>query len=402
MAHDVACVIPRWGRSFVRVLERLAGVAADRAAIEDVLRIVSGAREIASADPAEASRALAAARCPYVGIAPDRKRPDRPYRIGFVGMDLEVQGIRLRVEGDEPHNGSSLIRLDEADFAIVGLDELLAMCQPFLRDPSRVTKWGLYNYNLVGDTDLRVAGSAGLASHDPQAGRGIADFVGFFLISGPGLQRADLDFRWLARHRMPVFVKGRYEELVHRLFPGMNTVPCANVEDEVLAAGRGVGIEIVQTGSTVRRKGLTVSGTPLFVSESLYVAHYHRYLRNEKLRRLLELLAPVGYFDAGRIEQYVHWFAGLERNLAEAWVDRPRPDSLFCSLDEMRAGLRPYRLKTRRWVPSDRYKVDEAEALVAGSLERIRSLYDGLRGPARAAALPAGGLPSGSQSGGQA
>jgi hypothetical protein len=159
----------------------------------------------------------------------------------------------------------------------------------------------------------------------------------------------------------------------------------------VLAAGRGVGIEIVQTGSTVRRKGLSVWGSPLFVSESLYVAHYHRYLRNEKLQRLLEMLGPVGYFDEDRIEQYVHWFAALERNLGEAWVRRPQPDSLFCSLDEMRSGLRPYRLKTRHWVPSDRYKVDEAEALVAGSLERIRRRYAMLRGAPGAGGAPESG-----------
>ncbi len=168
----------------------------------------------------------------------------------------------------------------------------------------------------------------------------------------------------------------------------MNTVPCANVEDEVLGAGQGVGIEIVQTGSTVRRKGLSVRGSPLFVSESLYVAHYHRYLRSEKLQRLLELLGPVGYFDEDRIEQYVHWFAALERNLGEAWVGRPEPDSLFCTLDEMRAGLRPYRLRTRQWVPSDRYKVDEAEALVASSLERIRRKYASLRGASGASGAP--------------
>lgn len=384
MAHDVACVIPRWGRTFVRTMERFARVAAHRGEIDRVLEAVAGGRDLASPDPAEASRALSAAGCPWVGVAPDRKRPDRPYRIGFVGMDIEIEGIRLRIEGDEPHNGSSLIRLDEADFAIVGLDELLAMCQPFLRDPSRVTKWGLYNYNLVGDTDLRVAGSAALSSYDPQAGREIGDFVGFFLISGPGLQRSDLSFRWLAQHRMPVYVKGRYEDLVLKLFPGMNVVPCANVEDEVLAAGaagaagQGVGIEIVQTGSTIRRKNLTVWGGPLFVSESLYVAHYHRYLRSERLQRLLEILAPVGYFDADRIEQYVHWFAGLERTLGDRWVGRPGPDRLFCSLEEMRAGLRPYRLRTRGWVPSDRYKVEEAERLVADSLQRIRSLHAGL------------------------
>jgi hypothetical protein len=387
VAHDVTCVIPRWGRTFVRTMQRLARVAADPRELEIVLEAVSAAKDLASSDPARAREALDAWGCPYLGVSPDRKRPDRPYRVGFLGMDVEIEGIRLRLEGDEPHNGSSLIRLDEADFAIVGLDELLAMCQPFLRDPSKVTKWGLYNYNLAEDYDLRVAGSAGLVS--TARGVEIGDFVGFFLISASRPQRADLSFPWLAQHRMPVLVKGRYQELIHRLFPGMNTVAVDNVEDAVLAEGQGVGIEIVQTGSTVRRKGLIVWGKPLFISESLYVAHYHRYLRNEKLRRLLELLAPVGYFDAARIDQYVRWFRSLEDNLGDAWIGRPEPEALFCTMEEMRAGLRPYRLKTRRWVPSDRYKIEEAEALVASSLQRIRGLYSSLRERAGAAAGPA-------------
>ena len=377
MSHDVTCVIPRWGRTFVRIMERLARVADEGDSIRRVIGLVRDGRSATSPDPAEAAATLRNADCPHLIVAPDRKRADRRYRIGFLGMDVRIGDIRLRIEGDEPHNGSSLIRLDEADFTIVGLDELLAMCQHLLRDPSRVTKWGLFNYNAVTDSDLRIAGSADLTSYHESAGAEIADFVGFFLISGPTLQRRDISFTWLAQHRMPVFVKGRYEELICRLFPGINTTAVENVEDAVLTEGQGVGVEIVQTGSTVARKGLRVWGSPLFISESVYVAGYHRYLRNERLRELFGILAPRGYFDRKRIEHYVAWFKALEMNLGSAWMHRPEPDSLFCSVEEMRRGLRPYRLKTRRWVPSDRYKVDEAEALVSRSLHSIRELYQG-------------------------
>jgi hypothetical protein len=50
-------------------------------------------------------------------------------------------------------------------------------------------------------------------------------------------------------------------------------------------------------------------------------------------------------------------------------------ESLFCSISEMRQGLRPYRLRTRRWMPSDEYKREEAEALVTDSLRRIKEHY---------------------------
>ena len=148
-----------------------------------------------------------------------------------------------------------------------------------------------------------------------------------------------------------------------------------DVEDAVLDSGQSVGIEIIQSGSTVKSKGLRVWGSPLFISESVYVAHYHHYLQKPKLQELFQVLQPRGYFEAERIGQYVDWFRALQENLGDAWLNRPTPDSLFCSVREMRQGLRPYRLRTRRWVASDQYKKEEAEALVADSLATIRSLY---------------------------
>ena len=50
-----------------------------------------------------------------------------------------------------------------------------------------------------------------------------------------------------------------------------------DVEDAVLAGEKGcVGLEIVQSGSTVKRKGLLLHGGPLFLSESLYVVDYDK------------------------------------------------------------------------------------------------------------------------------
>ena len=112
----------------------------------------------------------------------DRKRSPRPFRLGFLAYEWEIDGITLRVEGEEPHNGSSLIKLDEVDFTLVGLDELLAMTQYYLRDPTHVTKWGMYNYHLIKPTSIRVAGSAELTRYNPVLGCEVQDMVGFFLI----------------------------------------------------------------------------------------------------------------------------------------------------------------------------------------------------------------------------
>jgi hypothetical protein len=375
VGYDVSCVIPRWGRTFANALRRIAPLVEETAEVERVVSIVTRGKAEAAASPEEAWRRLRAEECPYLSIAPDRKRSERLYRPGFLGMDLTVHGIRLRVEGDEPHNGSSLIKLDEVDFTIVGLDELLALNHRSLTDPRRVTKWGLYNYQLDRAADLRIAGSANLTAHNTVVGREITDFVGFFLISGSEAEGFRPDWEHIVTHRMPVYVKGRYKELVESVLPGLNTVPVSNVEDAVLGRRAAVGVEIVQSGSTVRGRGLRVFGRPLFLSESLFVANYRRYMSNPELRKLLELLEPLGYFDTRRIDHYADWFIALERNLGDSWIHRPEPDSLFCSMGEMRSGLRPYRLKTRRWMASDRYKREEAELLVARSLERIRRMY---------------------------
>ncbi len=374
--YDVTCVIPRWGRTFQNIMTRFAEISDNREEILEVIKIVSQGKKEATPDSVLARQNLKNYASPYIALAPDRKRTSRPYRIGFLGMDITIAGVKLRLEGDEPHNGSSLIKLDEVDFTIVGLDELLAMNQHYLTHPEKVSKWGLYNYNIATDTDLRIAGSANLTSFNATAGKEIVDFVGFFLITNRDLQNeTEYTYSKIIKKKLPVYVKGRYEGLVHKLLPGINTISTENVEDAVLESNSGSGIEIIQSGSTIRSKGLKVCGPPLFLSESLYVADYHRYLANEKFQQLLEILNPLGYFDQERIIHYVEWFQALEKNLGTAWFGKPDPAEIFCSLSEMENGLRPYRLKTRRWTPSDEYKVAEATILVKESLAQITSLY---------------------------
>ncbi len=375
MSLDVTCVIPRWGRTFKNVMERFMDLAEEKSQIETVISIVSGGKETASSDLFFIQEKLRQCNCPYLSVAPDRKRAERPYRIGFLGMNLTIAGINVRMEGDEPHNGSSLIKLDEVDLTIVGLDELLAMNQHYLKKPEKVTKWGHYNFNLDKDTNLRIAGSANLTAFNKSAEKKITDFVGFFLIAR-NKAGDQLSFEKLIKNQDLVCVKGRYEGLVHQILPGLNTVPVENVEDAVINGKGTAGVEIVQTGSTIRQKELKVYGAPLFLSESLYVADYHHYLNNVKLQKLLEYLNPLGYFDPKRIEHYVDWYTALELTLGAAWINKPRPDELFCSIEEMQNGLRPYRLQTRRWMPSDQYKAVEAEELVCRSLAQIKSLYE--------------------------
>lgn len=395
----VACAIPRAGRTFENFLNRLKQCGVDAGEIDQILAVSQASKKQSSADYTEAARFLAAAMqtAPCFGLFIDRKRHNRPYRVGFLGHEWTINGIQVRVEGEEPHNGSSLIRLDEIDCAVVGLDELLTMTQYYLHDPTTVTKWGMYNYQLDKPTDIRIAGSAQLTRYNSLLQQEVQDIVGFFLISKPSSRYQSIysaqmttgkrqlpypeDFlAHLARNGRPVFVKGRYTGVVTAAYPDLKIISVENVEDAVVDAQPGsVGLELVQTGNTLKQKGLLLHGAPLFLSESLWVADYRRYLQNPSLQRFIETMNPMGYFDEERIRQFALWYLALETNLGDGWIYRPPVTELFCNQQDIEDGLRPYRLQTRYWRPDDQYKQEEAIALVAESRRRLLAYYESYR-----------------------
>jgi len=375
----VTCAIPRSGRTLNNFLQKLVDLGASSKEIDAILQILSQSKSRSSLKLEEALNFLEEVRTgapSCFSVFVDRKRFHRPYRLGFLGYDWQIGPYKLRVEGEEPHNGSSLIRLDEVDFTVVGLDELLSMTQYYLRDPSRVTKWGMYNYHLEKPTGIRIAGSAMLCSYNEVLQTEIQDIVGFFLISKVSERKHPLNLKTLSRFGQQVFVKGRYTGIVMAAYPKLNIVSVEDVEDAVLAGEKGcVGLEIVQSGSTVKRKGLFLHGGPLFLSESLYVVDYDRYVSSEALRKVIELLNPVGYFEEARLKQFAKWYRALEINLGSAWTDKPPITELFCESSDSEHGLRPYRLKTRHWKPSDTYQRDQAQQGIDRAHKQLLGYY---------------------------
>jgi hypothetical protein len=392
---SVACAIPRAGRTFENFLNRLRDCGVDGQEIDQILAVSQDSKKQSSADYSEAAHFLhnAMAVAPCFGLFIDRKRHNRPYRVGFLGHEWTINGVRVRVEGEEPHNGSSLIRLDEIDCAVVGLDELLTMTQYYLADPTSVTKWGMYNYHLDKPTDIRIAGSAQLTRYNSLLQQEVQDIVGFFLISKPssryqsvysaqmstGKRQSPYPENFLAhlaRNGRPVFVKGRYTGIVTAAYPNLKILSVEDVEDAVVEAQPGsVGLELVQTGNTIKKKGLLLHGAPLFLSESLWVADYRRYLQNSSLQRFIETMNPLGYFDDERIRQFALWYLALEHNLGGSWIYRPPVTDLFCNHQDVERGLRPYRLQTRYWRPDDQYKQEEAMNLVEQSRRQLLGYY---------------------------
>ncbi|EDN72211.1 hypothetical protein BGS_1278 [Beggiatoa sp. SS] len=173
-------------------------------------------------------------------------------------------------------------------------------------------------------------------------------------------------------------MKGRYAGMVKTAYPNLKVVSAEeNVEDAVLEAEPGsVGLEIVQTGNTLRRKELVLHGTPLFLSESLYVVDYYRYLKSKPLQKFIERVNPIGYFDEERIKQFALWYLALENNLGDSWIHKPSITDLFCEAQDPENGLRPYRLQTRYWKPDDVYKQEEAMTWLEDSKKKLQDYYD--------------------------
>jgi len=382
-SFEVTCAVPRTGRTLHNFLSKLKSLNANNEEIDQILKVLSDSKRRSTSDLQEALRFLqeiSKESPPCFSISVDRKRKLRPYRLGFLAYEWKIGKTKIRVEGEEPHNGSSLIKLDEVDFTVVGLDELLSMTQHYLGDPTNVTKWGMYNYQLDKPTSIRVAGSAMLTSYNDLLGGEVQDMVGFFLISKKGgSRRSPIDFETLSKHGRHVFVKGRYSGIVMAAYPQLQVEPVENVEEAVMNGGKGtVGLEIVQSGNTLKSKGLLLHGAPLFLSESLYVVDYDRFQQNPALRKLVETLNPVGYFEDERLENFSRWYYALEKNLGNSWVQRPPVDELFCKTEDIDSGLRPYRLRTRNWKPDDRYLRDEAIALAKSSRQKVLKHYNEL------------------------
>jgi len=175
----VVGIVPKWGRTSRYVLKRLGESSGQD--LSSVISTIKGSKEYLTKNPDEAEAYLQSLReqgFKCFSLSPDRKRESHPDRIGLRRLDLVIDGINVRIEGDEPHNGSSLIRLDEADFTFAGLDELLIHNQQWMYDKGRMVRtWGNHNYQLEAPTDVKVAGSAGIISSN-----GLQDFIGMFLI----------------------------------------------------------------------------------------------------------------------------------------------------------------------------------------------------------------------------
>ena len=378
----ISLIIPQSGRTFENFMQKIKDKVVESDDIDETINIIKKGKKNKSPNIADVLDFLNQYQTKLypLGVFVDRKRVERPYRVGFLGKDFQLKDIKttIRVEGAEPHNCSALVSLGEADLAVAGFDELLTITQEKLVNPSTVTKWGAYNYNLNKSKKVRVAGSAMLKKWNSTLECYIQDIVGFFLIGKTKLstsyQYPKEYLKHLERHKNIVYVKGRYVDMVRSAYPKLNVISVHDVEDAVVdSKDNALGLEIVQSGSTLREKGLFLFGEPLFLSESLYVANYYTYIQKKsELKKVISSLKPIGYYEDERVNELAKWFYALELNLGENWINRPTDiTTLLVNNLEIEEGLRPYRVETRYWSPSDNYKLKEAYKTIERAKEKL-------------------------------
>lgn len=387
MPFDNTCIIPRVGRTFENILSHFY-IKTKNEDLLTIIKLLKESKANSNADFATVIRYIEKLNeeIPCFNIAVDRKRVKRPYRVGFCGYDLKILDNNvLRLEGDESHNCSSLIKIGEADMAIVGFDEVLTLTQNDLSSPVSVTKWGQYNYHIRNDDFMKIAGSAFLTRYNEEIDKAVLDIAAFFLISKKDkvtVNSNDFEYpheylKFLSKNKQPIYVKRRYTGIVSSAYPGLLIEPVDDVEDSITQKESGaLGIEIVQSGSTIINKDLVIHGAPFFISESVYLVDYNKYSAKESLRDLLEILNPIGFFDHERIKHYVLWYISLEKKLGKRWLNKPKIDDLFINDREIDNGLRPYRLATRYWKADDNYKINAAIEEVRNSKKIIISEYN--------------------------
>ncbi len=292
---------------------------------------------------------------PYLHLQPDVLREGYPPRITFNMLESKTSAdTPLLIKGCSHYDAPQKLRGHEADIVICGWDELYASLISNLEDRAQhIGKWSAFNYYLQkytqeGDsvkvknykaTDITIAGSAGLD-----------DYVGHFFIFPENKKRDLLDEKRnitlesidtiyidpkfaalykaiLAKHDYTL-----YDE-PHVLFPYGKELEFVGVEDveDAVIDENGVGIEIVQTGSTLKDKNLAIASYPILQSETIIATTN----LDEYGNAILNSLNPLRYDASDRKNSFNKWCDKLSGNVGENWLNYPGKENMFLSKKDL-------------------------------------------------------------------
>jgi len=260
-------------------------------------------------------------------VLPDRERVDRPWRVGFGGIDTEFKGIRIRIEGESHYTAPLVMRSHQADIILGGWDEYYAaLIEHIGKLRKYVRKWPDFNKSVKAwTTDTRICGSANLK-----------DFVGHFLVFPKELEGEIKQLKLFSR-KIPIVINPVYEGVYANvlgnyeddsiLFRSVN-----DVEDAVKTENC-IGIAIVQSGKTIREKDLYVSDSPIIESETIVAVNKESYENDGKVKEVIEKLNPLRYADHQRNLSYGLWYSTLKQNLSVRWLNQPTLEEMLLGPD---------------------------------------------------------------------
>ncbi len=293
----------------------------------------------------------------YLHIQSDTERKGDPSRIVFNMAKTEsLDGVPLLITGVSHYTAPQKLRSHEATFILSGWDEFYASLNYEIDERARhIAKWEKFN-RYVGKsirherddvhikgykrTDAEIAGSAGLW-----------DIIGHWFIFSQNKAHELLDEKGnmdlgkidkvyinpkymaiydavLADHNYPYsFPLFDEKQMLFQKGQEIELIDVEDVEDAVLD-NDGVGIEIVQTGRSLKDKGLLMAGLPIVESETI-IAHAGQRNLDEDGLKILSRLNPLKYDSQERCNAYHVWYNTLESTIGDNWLVKPYEGTMF-------------------------------------------------------------------------
>lgn len=261
----------------------------------------------------------------------DFHRAGQPARVLFRGLDTNFEGIPIRVIGKSHFDIPTALRNHIAAIGFVGWDELYADHIDHLTERD-IRDWNALNSYLRDcSTDVRIKGSAGLrdyTGHFLMVDKSIAeriDSIGDFTshngfipaVYDENLEQIGWEKSWMSN---PVFVDHKYQVLYESLLKdswwSSHFVGSNDVENDV-TKNKGIGIYVVQSGSTAKRKNIHLVGSPLLISETIIAANEEELQRNPDIEKVVESFEPLKQTSPLSASTFYVWHRNLHETLGD-------------------------------------------------------------------------------------
>ncbi len=244
------------------------------------------------------------------------------WRVNLTAKETAIDGVPVIIYGSEAPT-TNVIMQSLGAVAIIGFDDLVATLVPYFREGTMITDWN----SAINDalkpnaTDVRYFFPTG-----------INDYACLFLIAcreflaQKPVQSEEI-IAEIRKGEIPVSVKGRYEGLAYYLLGPDSDVRVKEDIEESVRQGY-VGLDIVQSGSTVAENDFFIIGKPLLKTTSVITYDQGVYNRGMSGKPTRDVITSLGRISGFWQENYEletsrkvgNWESSLEQKLAGRWL----------------------------------------------------------------------------------